>query len=278
VEAEVKQGRTTFSGKQGQTPFPSASFANPAFDAVRPWLDRLAADRWPTLQELSKLAAEQTLVASSGKALRFVAPQAADDYYEVKLHRSGEVQTRTANWHDLFNALAWLAFPRTKARINAMHAERIPHESGKRSPLRDMLTLLDEGGAVVACEDPELEALVREHRWKELFWDRRDRVHEAMHVHVLGHAVMEAALKPWPGITCKAIFVRPGASVDAQAERWLAGRELGTTQDLASLPVFGYPGWLPDSASEAFYDDARYFRPLREKGSDPISLENVVRP
>ena len=34
-------------------------------------------------------------------------------------------------WHDLFNALAWLAFPRTKARLNAMHAAEIPAEGGR---------------------------------------------------------------------------------------------------------------------------------------------------
>ena len=38
------------------------------------------------------------------------------------------------NKHDLFNALAWLAFPKTKARINAMHAAEIPREARQARP------------------------------------------------------------------------------------------------------------------------------------------------
>jgi len=32
---------------------------------------------------------------------------------------------------------------------------------------------------------------------------------------------------------------------------------------LAPLPVFGYPGWLPEGEQSAFYDDERWFRTLR---------------
>ena len=82
-------------------------------------------------------------------------------YYEVRVFESGCVETRPESLHDLFNALAWLAFPKTKARINAMHAERIAHERGRRGRLRDLLTLFDEGGAIVACADGELLSLLR---------------------------------------------------------------------------------------------------------------------
>jgi hypothetical protein len=49
------------------------------------------------------------------------------------------VATRVDNLHDWFNALAWLCFPRTKARINAMHAAEIPR-TGKRRPTRACAT------------------------------------------------------------------------------------------------------------------------------------------
>ena len=61
-------------------------------------------------------------------------PPASDPYYEVHLFETGQVQTRPDNRHDLFNALAWLAFPRTKARINAMHAAEIPRERRQARP------------------------------------------------------------------------------------------------------------------------------------------------
>ena len=36
-------------------------------------------------------------------------------------------------------------------------------------------------------------------------------------------------------------------------------------QELAALPVFGYPGWLAGNDRAEFYDDVRYFRPFRRE-------------
>jgi Protein of unknown function (DUF3025) len=190
-----------------------------------------------------------------------VAPLASSRSYEIRIFESGRVATRPGNLHDWFNALAWLAFPRTKARLNAMHAAAIPREGGRRGRLRDLLTIFDEGGALVVCDDVDLIGLVSEMRWRELFWNSREQLERKMRFVVFGHAVLEQALEPWPGITCKAIFVTPQRSLDAQAAAWLAGcGPQATPQDLAPLPVFGYPGWLPAGRDAAFYDDARYFR------------------
>ena len=228
---------------------------------MRSWRERLGE---VSLAALNRLAEEASLRTESGKPVRFVPPGTLDPYYEVHVHETGEVHTRPESLHDLFNALAWLAFPRTKARINAMHAAEIPREGGRRGRLRDMLTLFDEGGAIVVCGEAELAAMVRGFRWKELFWDARARVLAAMRFLVIGHAVLEKALAPWPGIACKAIFIAPGGDPDACAAQWLAEHSaLGTPRDLAPLPVFGYPGWLAGSEGAEFYDDERYFRRFR---------------
>jgi hypothetical protein len=200
-----------------------------------------------------------------GRPVRFVPPDPSSPAYELCIFETGCVATRPDNLHDWFNALAWLAFPRTKARLNAMHAAEIPREGGRRGRLRDMLTIFDEGGALVVSDDAELIGLARGMRWRELFWDRRERLGSAMRFVVLGHAVLEQALAPRPGITCKAIFVSPRGSLDEQAAAWLAAcGPQATPRELAPLPVFGYPGWLPASADAAFYDDQRYFRPARQ--------------
>jgi hypothetical protein len=234
---------------------------------VRPWLQRLGEDR--SLARLNALSEEHNLRTATGCPVRFVPPAAADPYYEVHLFETGRVQSRAGNLHDLFNALAWLAFPRTKALINALHAEEIPRERGRRGRRgrrRDLLTLLDEGGAIVQCDDAELIALVRGFRWKELFWEERARVERRMRFRVLGHATLEQALDPWPGIACKAIFVPLDADADAAAHAWLAALPGEVTPVvLAPLPVFGYPGWLPAGERAEFYDDTRYFRPFTEK-------------
>jgi len=213
-----------------------------------------------SLEALNALAQSRAVRTESGHAVSFVCA-ASNENYELRIHRTGEVATRAENLHDWFNALAWLAFPRTKARINAMHAAAIPGEGGRRGRLRDMLTIFDEGGALVVSSDAQLIELVRAHRWKELFWDNRERVREAMRFLVLGHAVLEQALAPRPGITCKVIFARADEDPDGRAAAWLAARSPQTSpKELAPLPVFGYPGWMPESASASFYGDERVFR------------------
>ena len=227
---------------------------HPIFDPVRPWIERAGEF---SHEQLNLLSEESNLRTESGKPIRFVPPSSADAYYEVHVFETGHVQTRPDNKHDLFNALAWLAFPKTKARINAMHAAEIPREGGKRGRVRDMLTIFDEGGAIVACSGAVAD-LVREARWSELFLDH----HRDLHIVVVGHAVLEQALAPHPGITCKVIFADPSRDLDMQAANWLAtvGR---SPRDLPPLPVFGYPGWFEGGGRADFYSDERYFRPLR---------------
>jgi hypothetical protein len=225
-----------------------------------------------SLEQLNALASAAGLRVEGGSALRFVPPSksaALYGNYEMRVFDSGCVETRPESRHDLFNALAWLAFPKTKARLNALHAAEIPRENGRRGRFRDLLTLIDEGGAIVECGDADLIEMLRGFRWRELFWENRDRVVRAMRVHVLGHAVLEQALRPWPGITCKVIFVprREGpqpTDPDAEAAAWLGGLSRAATPgELAPLPIFGLPGWFPGGERADFYDDTRYFRPFK---------------
>ena len=223
---------------------------------------------------LNLFSEEKDLRNDNGRPIRFVPPNPSDPYYEVHLFETGQVQTRPESKHDLFNALAWLAFPKTKARINAMHAAEIPCEGGKRGRLRDMLTIFDEGGAIVACA-ADVAELVRQARWRELFVER----HGDFRIVVLGHAVLEQALNfsgpPRLGLTCKVVFADPAQDLDAQAAAWLGSR--GTTpRDLPPLPVLGYPGWFPGSEQPGFYSDERYFRPLR-RGKMAAGVGQIAR-
>ena len=254
-----------------------ARFAHPIFDPVRAALAQLAREPdWPDLRQLNALAATPGALPRTARGLpvRFVAPAAGGANYELRVHASGEVATRARNWHDLFNALAWLAFPRTKATLNDIHVREIARETRGRGPARDLLTIFDEGGALVACSDPGLIELIRGFHWQSLFWNERKRVRAGMRILVFGHAVLEKALEPWPGITCKALLlaVEPaliGAPIgqlrtvlDTAAAGWFeACAGGGSPRDLAALPVFGYPGWSVGGERAEFYADTRYFRP-----------------
>jgi hypothetical protein len=252
-------------------------FAHPIYDPVRQALAPLAAQAdWPDHGRLDALARAlgPTPRTGGGRRIRFVPPAVCGDNYELRVAARGEVATRPRNWHDLFNALAWIAFPRTKATLNAIHASEIPLRGSVRGPTRDLLTIFDEGGALVACSDPELLALIRAFRWQTLFWSERRRLLARLRIVVFGHAVLEKALTPWAGISCKALLIPVEATLlqapvarlaqvlDAAAAAWFdAYARSSSPRDLAPLPVFGYPGWSEGGTRPEFYADTRYFRP-----------------
>ena len=241
----------------------------------------------PDCAELNALAAGAAVppTTESGLAVKFCVPDATGGHYEQKIFDAGLVETRPDNLHDLFNALVWIAFPRTKAAINARHTARLRAEGNLRGPLRDLLTLIDEGGVIVACAEDalaEIEAEIRGFHWQSLFWERRASLLRDGRFLLTGHNAYEKALAPYAGITCKSLFIatpreRLGeplaelvAWLDAQAAAWLAALpDDATPRQMAPLPVFGYPGWLPGSADAAFYKDRRWFRPGRAARGDP---------
>jgi len=187
---------------------------------------------------------------------------------------------RERDWHDLLNVLVWLTFPRAKAALNARHyAEIRARKTSNRGPVEDALTLFDEGGVIVVSDDDELLALLKAFRWKDLFWDKRERVRTHMHFHVFGHALYEKALTPFSGITARAILLRTPAEalnlpldeqlacVDRHVAAHLADPvRLSGTLDLAPVPVLGVPGWCPDNERETYYDDGDHFRNGRTQG------------
>ena len=190
--------------------------SSPMFEPLRGVGAALAKlDRWPTLEDYNALL-DPPLHTASGAALRFV-PQAGkpahmEDKYEARIYLHGEVQTRTENWHDLFNALVWIAFPRTKTALNARHFDSISQSAraGNRDKIQDALTLFDESGVVVLYADDELADLIRGFRWKELFCGRRQEISEKMRFVIFGHSLYEKALKPYIGFTGKGLLVRVG--------------------------------------------------------------------
>ena len=218
------------------------------------------------------------MATSRGKPLRFVPPREHTDrerrYYERHIADTGEVETRPENWHDLFNALVWVTYPRAKAAINAQHAaileERGEAEAKHRGPERDALTLFDEGGVMVATDDASLTRLIVDFEWKELFWRRRAEVEARMRFFAFGHALYEQSLEPYLGMVAKTVFVGPAQDVPA-ADALLAAHfsdraRFASPKAMAPMPVLGVPGWDPRTSEESFYDDRSHFR---SKGLKP---------
>jgi Protein of unknown function (DUF3025) len=251
----------------------------PIFAPLRAAIDRLPAERWPTHVDLNATA--EGVTTARGMPLHFIAPRDRTDrerrYYELHIAQTGEVETRRANWHDLFNALVWIAFPKAKAAINAQHAaileERGEEEARRRSPERDALTLFDEGGVAVASSSAELLRLIVDFEWKELFWNRRAELEARVRFLAFGHAMYEQALSPYVGMVAKTVFVPvndlffalPIEAQVTQADTLLAAHfanraRFQSPKMMAPMPVLGVPGWHSDSGRESFYDDPVHFR------------------
>ncbi len=247
-----------------QTAFVSA----PAFAHLKPWLDRFPATDWPDLATLNQFAEAQNLRNAMGLPVHF-SPQnspCGQHDYEIGIHASGLVPSRERNWHDLFNALTWLAFPATKAALNAVHQTTLL-PGLNRLPASDAATLFDESGLVLTGEDDHLARLLAARQWREAFVTRRDDW-KNIRVHVIGHAVLEKLLNPWPGITAKCLFIKTRADATltshdaAIAEQWQNNR-ITDARALFPLPVLGIPGWWPANEDPEFYANQQVFRPPR---------------
>jgi hypothetical protein len=233
----------------------------------------------PTLAAINAEAAAAGLLSGSGKPLSFVIPGGSGLSYEERAYWLGEVETRSDNWHDFFNALTWLKFPQTKAALNRHHHfARIAQEAtgiARRGPLRDALTQFDECGAIVISSDISLWEDLCAHRWKTLFWQRRAEVSARVRVFVCGHASYDLLRTPHIGLCAKALFLhvdadwleQPLAQQVADADTRLARRFGGDMafrpRDFQPLPLLGLPGATPSNESPAYYENTRQFRPLR---------------
>lgn len=228
---------------------------------------------WPRREALQGLFDAQGISNAAGARVRLV--EARQGPYEEHIHQHAEMPFRERGWHDLFNALAWLAYPAAKAALNAAHYEAMhAGGTGPRGRSRDALTLFDESGAIVMSADATLLDDLRAFRWKRLFVERRGEVCEAMRFHVIGHALFEKALRPYVGLTAHAVLFHVSPEAIAQplpqrvatADGLGAGavRALKAPGELSPLPILGVPGWCPDNENPAFYDDTSYFRPGRK--------------
>ena len=243
---------------------------------------------WPGVDDLQRVLEEwpEPIMTLGGQALKIVRqderPHTFAETYAPRIYLTGELQTRLGNWHDFFQYLTWFIFPRSKAVINSIHIPRAKEridgsgDPGRRSPIENMLSLFDEGGAVVVSSDESLLQLIRDFSWKELFWERRAELADKLQCITFGHAMYEKGLMPYVGMTANSIllpvddaFFELGLSKQLQrvdeslAEIFAQGEQYTKPKDLQPFPILGMPRWTPDNEAESYYDNVRYFRPGR---------------
>jgi hypothetical protein len=245
---------------------------------ARLWTD------WPELSHYDSWA--ENLRALSGRELSFGEVErsgvAAAGGYDLFIEGTGVIPTRRRNWHDFFNACIWARFPRTKLKaLSRSVTERRARQHTRRSALLDWLTHFDECGLVVRTSEPELLALIRRLRWRELFVEQRQLLERRARVTCFGHATLEGLREPYLGLMGKALLWHdPRFDPDQDLERglpeldgWIEAQlQLHTPPTLQPLPVLGLPGWHPPNQSARFYDNPDYFREQarsRRTGAEP---------
>lgn len=241
---------------------------------------------WPRLEDLNDLIIcnKKTVLTQSGRSVRFV-PQVSgkqifNQKYEARIYLTGEIQTRTHNWHDLFNALVWQVFPQSKAMLNQIHFQAQQFELSNnikdRCRLRDAVTLFDESGVIVVSDQQPLIQLLIDFEWKTLFWLHRHAVLQSMRFFIFGHGLYEKALQPYTGMTGKGIILNVDQAffsltlsdqlkkLDTMLASLFANTSLSSSQ-LTPVPILGYPGWTEENRNEAYYENKQYFRNRNQK-------------
>lgn len=236
---------------------------------------------WPAADALTALAHERKVLSGAGRPLQFTgldgepAPRAAD--YEIRIHDTGRVPLRPCNWHDFFNAAAWLTFPRAKAALNRGHVEELRSQPAcTRSRRRDALTLFDESGVLVISRSPVVLDAIRDFAWQRVFWEQRELLMATTRFVIFGHALYEKALSPYVGMTGHALLLAADdASDDDTRVAGALQKGVRSPGDLAPLPVLGVPGWWDANRDVSFYRNTSYFRGGRRR--TPKQDDQVVR-
>lgn len=270
---------------QGCLPSVFASWpSHPLYRSLAPWREAVQFAGWPGQAEFDALLAHARACGQPlPPGLRFACDLEPELYYEMHIGSSGEVPTRTQNWHDWFGALSWLSWPQSKLALNARHVRAIERGEVGRGPFRDAATLLDECGVIIPVSDNALADTLRAMDWQALFVSRAADWGQRIDSHVLGHALFEQGLAMHIGWCGKALLLpvdehffaldywQRQQSLDARLATLLADDcWLTRPRELLPLPLLGIPGWWPGQDA-AFYANRDYFRPTRRANSATLT-------
>lgn len=272
----------------------SGAAAGLAIDWQAPWMApyldlRPQAESLDWRAALTQAAARRGVRTAGGRPLQFVAADDAGSIaYEAHIAATGRVPSRD-NAHDLFNALVWLAFPQTKAALNARQAEEIARDGvrDRRGPVRDAATLIDESGLLLAADGEACAALARLD-WPWLFGAQRARWRSQWRPFAFGHALLEKLRAPYKRLTAAVVCLpladeNPGhadaAAVGATPVAIDAGRVAvaGAAAAVDTTPATADPEAVEAAAIEAARAaiDAAAARWVRETPLSPKRLSHL---
>jgi len=195
-----------------------------------------------------------------------------EEQYEPRVFLKGELQTRTQNWHDFFNAIIWLKFPETKKTLNTLHFKQAKQrlKGSNRSTLENRITQFDECGAIVITNNKKLLELIKNHQWQELFLNNKTEFEENIKCVIFGHAIFEKSLNPYIGLTCHCLLIESNdlledlkndefSNLDQKIATIWNSKIASAPLKFNALPILGIPGYWPEQ-NTLFYKNTKYFR------------------
>jgi len=94
---------------------------------------------------------------------------------------------------------------------------------------------------------------------------------------LFGHAIYEKALRPFTGVTARAVIfpvsvdffrLAPESQLETLDEKLAEyvsdPKHFNRTADLAPVPILGVPGWNAENERESYYENESYFRAGRK--------------
>lgn len=219
-------------------------------------------------------------------------------YYEQFIFKEHIIPTRKGSWHDFFNGIIWLQFPRTKTYLNCLHISEIETKGlNPRTKVRNHITHFDECGVVLFIKGNsllvKLQQLFKVQAWTKLFCELREEWNINIFPVVFGHANLEMLLSPFIGLTGKVLLIQmedlPALNCIQQENDNSNAEQLITTffdprvldalllqhveknqtffalKPFYPLPLLGVPSWHFEKQDAEFYANTNYFMPKRQR-------------
>lgn len=211
--------------------------------------------------------------------------------FEERVYERHEVMTRANLWHDFFNNLTWIVWPRLKWAIMSRYylAIKKTQNTPSRNRLQNFLAQLDECGLLIVTSNADYLKWVCEHQWRALFCQLSQQ-RSAIEVMLFGHGLLEKGLNPYIGMTGKALLlVVDNAYFQLNLrERIQFSDEIFSAfvtqcdsdlspKQLQPFPVLGLPGWYDHGDMDKFVTQhGHYFRPKRNESVKCAVLNELL--
>ena len=134
----------------------------------------------------------------------------------------------------------------------------------------DLTTLLDESGIIILTKNSYLASLIRQKKWKTVFWDNRDIVKKSFRFFLFGHSLFEKIMNKYIGTAARAlIFFNENLTLDkitiSDVDQILSDcidqdSFFKNLEKTVSIPLFAIPEWSNLNEKKNFIKENEYLR------------------